>query len=115
MTQPKLYKDKANGKIMGVCAGYATYLGMSVHWLRFISVIALFIFIFPSMMFVYLFMGFMLKDKPADTTLQDQRAIIKEILKEVEEQHAQLDDRMKTLENYVTSNDFDLKCKIWRL
>ena len=30
----KFYKDKANGKFMGVCAGIADYTGVDILWVR---------------------------------------------------------------------------------
>ncbi|MEM1196968.1 MAG: PspC domain-containing protein, partial [Pseudomonadota bacterium] len=30
----KLYRDKHNGKIMGVCAGVAEYTGIDAIWVR---------------------------------------------------------------------------------
>ncbi len=36
MNSPRttLYRDKQNGKIMGVCAGIADYTGVNVGWVR---------------------------------------------------------------------------------
>ena len=30
----KLYRDKQNAKLMGVCAGIADYTGVEVKWVR---------------------------------------------------------------------------------
>lgn len=33
-TRTRFYRDKINGKIMGVCAGIADYTGLDVMWVR---------------------------------------------------------------------------------
>jgi len=52
----KLKLDKANGKLMGVCAGLANWSGMDVNLLRIIFVLAT-IFGFGSAIIIYLAIG----------------------------------------------------------
>ena len=44
MNSPRttLYRDKQNGKIMGVCAGIADYTGINAFWVRMAVIITLF-------------------------------------------------------------------------
>jgi phage shock protein PspC (stress-responsive transcriptional regulator) len=37
--EPKFYRNKPRGKIMGLCAGVADYTGLSTGWVRFISAV----------------------------------------------------------------------------
>ncbi|MFX8731571.1 PspC domain-containing protein, partial [Acinetobacter baumannii] len=32
--RPRLYRDKVNGKFLGVCAGIADYTGIDALWVR---------------------------------------------------------------------------------
>ncbi len=52
----KLKLDKANGKLMGVCAGLANWSGMDANLLRIIFVLAT-IFGFGSAIIIYLAIG----------------------------------------------------------
>ena len=36
----RLYRDKQNGKLMGVCAGIADYTGINVGWVRLAMVLS---------------------------------------------------------------------------
>jgi phage shock protein PspC (stress-responsive transcriptional regulator) len=48
--------DKANGKIMGVCAGLANYTGVETVWLR-VGFVAAAILGFGSPVLIYLIIG----------------------------------------------------------
>jgi len=48
--------DKANGKLMGVCAGIANYTGIETVWVR-VGFVAGTIFGFGSLALIYLIIG----------------------------------------------------------
>ena len=48
--------DKANGKLMGVCAGIANYTGIETVWVR-VGFVAGTIFGFGSLALLYLIIG----------------------------------------------------------
>ena len=56
MHQP-ITLDRANGKVMGVCAGLAQAAGIDVTLLRLIAVLSVFLF-GPVSIFLYLVAGF---------------------------------------------------------
>ena len=59
----KLYRDKHNGKIMGVCSGIADYTGIDAFWVR----LAVFASIFVTgswSILAYFVAGFILNKKP---------------------------------------------------
>ena len=58
-----LYRDKRKGKICGVCAGSADYLGMETWQVRLIAVLGL-IFIPSVAVTVYFITYFLMDDKP---------------------------------------------------
>ena len=62
MNSPRttLYRDKKNGKIMGVCAGIAEYTGINVGWIRLGAIVialAMGGFVIPAYGVNYLFAG----------------------------------------------------------
>ena len=67
MNQParhtRFYRDKVNGKLMGVCAGIADYTGIEVLWVR-VGLLTLVLTLgFP--LFIYFAIGILADVKPA--------------------------------------------------
>ena len=58
-----LYRDKQNGKLLGVCAGIADYTGINVMWVR-IAALLLIPMIGPIVLGAYFVSGLMLNKKP---------------------------------------------------
>lgn len=56
--------DKANGKLMGVCAGIANYTGIETLWVR-VFVLTGTIFGFGSFALLYLIIGLLADKKTA--------------------------------------------------
>ena len=87
----KLYRDKHNGKLMGVCAGIAEYTGVDAFWIRLGMVALVIAQGWP--LFLYLAMGFILNKSP-QRTAREIRASFRDI-----------DRRLASVEaHYVTSN-----------
>eukprot|EP01042_Synura_sphagnicola_P033845 gene33845-43427_t len=61
----KFYRDKANGKFMGVCAGIADYIGIEVLWIRLAFVVLTLSGIGggPTVI-LYFALGFLAENKP---------------------------------------------------
>jgi phage shock protein C len=59
----RFYRDKANGKWMGVCAGIADYTGVEVLWVRLAFVVTT-VCGMGFMPVVYLALGFLSQNKP---------------------------------------------------
>ena len=53
---PPFRLDKANGKLMGVCAGIANYTGIETVWVR-VGFVAGTVFGFGSLALIYLIIG----------------------------------------------------------
>ena len=56
--------DKANGKIMGVCAGLANYTGIETVWLR-VAFVAAALLGMGSPVLIYLVIGLIADRQPA--------------------------------------------------
>ena len=89
-----LYRDKAHGKICGVCAGLADYLDVETWQVRLVAVLGL-IFV-PSMAVpTYFIAYFLMDDKPYYRRVTDQ----------YDEEHPddEVDDDMPEDDRYATS------------
>jgi phage shock protein C len=106
----KLYLDKENKRVAGVCAGLADYFGKDVTLVRIVYVIAT-CFWPPIMICAYIFMAWLLDPKPTmayaasghtapwptDPSAPRRRLI------DVKDRFDRLDMRLRALETVVTS------------
>lgn len=61
----KFYKDKVNGKFMGVCAGIADYTGVDILWVR-LGMLGLMWLTGGIVFMLYLATGMLAENKPTD-------------------------------------------------
>ncbi len=107
----KLYLDKENAKIAGVCAGLADYLEWDLKVVRIIWVIATIMWA-PVMLTAYVVMAWLVDPKPApgfgsvgstnapwptDPTAPRRRLV------DVRDRFDRLEGRLRSLESVVTS------------
>jgi len=110
----KLYRNKTDGLVAGVCAGFADYFGFDVVLTRVI--VAVGAFFFPSLILVYLVLALVLKPRPSpvrDSATDEvfERRVRAEphaTLSSVRHRFRDLDARLQRLEKYVTSERFRL-------
>lgn len=118
----KFYRDKANGKFMGVCAGIADYTGFEVLWVRLAVVVAT----LCGMGFVpviYFALGFLSHDKPnslyADAEeqkfWQGVRQSPTRTAREVRAQFRDIDRRLAEVEAFYVSSNPRLSAEIENL
>ena len=119
----KLYKDKQNAKLMGVCAGIADYTGVDALWVRLAAVALLFAgmgMIVPA----YFIAGILLNAKPdylytADSDEQKYwqrvRQSPKRTAREIRSRMKDVDRRLAEVENYYVSSNPRLNAEIERL
>lgn len=139
----RLYRDPARGRIAGVCAGLADYFGVSTTMTRFALVTAL-IFVPQITFFAYLIAAFVLPKREDLEALAEpgagdafeaeyarERERVRAFGRTLEHEpeldrrrfavrHARtrladIETRMRALEAYVTSKRFDLDREIGRL
>jgi len=126
MTSPRttLYRDKQNGKFMGVCAGIADYTGVDVIWVRIALVLAVCTpavngIILPA----YFIAGMFLTKKPAHLYVDEQeqrywqrvRQSPKRTAREIRARFRDIDRRLADVETYYVTSNPRLSAEIERL
>ena len=112
----RLYRDPANGMLMGVCAGIADYFGMPRWLVRVGAVFMLFAFTFMTV-FTYLALGFALKPKPLDLYASEDeerfwrtaRVDPKRTVGDLQSRYRTVEKRIRDAEAFVTSSEFRLR------
>ncbi len=118
----RLFRDPRRGWVAGVCAGIANYLGVPVFWIRLLTVLPLMSPLMPLVLISYLVATLRIPREP------------EELYRDAEEQefwqsvsHApsatfgqlrhkmrDLEHRLRRLEAYVTSAEFDFEQNLRR-
>jgi phage shock protein C len=114
----KFYRDKRNGKLMGVCAGIADYIGVEVLWVRVATI--LLVFATGWALLVYFLIGWLAEDQPRGLyeTHEDEkfwqgvRANPKRTTRDVRSKFRDIDRRLADIETYYTSRNTRLADEI---
>jgi phage shock protein C len=124
MNSPRttLYRDKHNGKIMGVCAGIADYTGVNVMWVRLAAVFLTFATqgLVPL---AYIIAGFVLNKKPPylyrdeseQKYWQGVRQSPRRTAREIKASFRDVDRRLAAVEAHYVSSNPRLTAEIERL
>jgi phage shock protein C len=119
----KFYRDKKNGKWMGVCAGIADYTGVDVTLVRIGFAVAM-VMGSGAPLLVYLAAGFIAPVKPGELsydTPDDQkfwqgvRTSPRRTVRDVRSKFRDVDRRLADVETYVTSSNNQLSREIEQL
>ncbi|MEO1489405.1 MAG: envelope stress response membrane protein PspC [Pseudomonadota bacterium] len=123
MNSPRttLYRDKQNGKLMGVAAGIADYTGVDRLWVRLGFVGLTIAFGWPLL--VYFIMGFMLNKKPPylyqdakeQQYWQGVRQSPQRTAREIRANFRDIDRRLAAVESHYVSSNPRLTAEIERL
>jgi phage shock protein C len=124
MNSPRttLYRDKHNGKLMGVCAGIADYTGINVLWVRLAAVASLFVTSGTTVP-LYLIAGVLLNKKPPylyrdaseQKYWQGVRQNPKRTAREIRAAFRDVDRRLAAVETHYVSSNPRLTAEIERL
>lgn len=117
-----LYRDKQNGKFMGVSSGIADYTGVNAIWVR-LGMIALFFMTGGTSLMFYIIAGLLLNKKPAhlyvDQTEQKYwqrvRQSPKRTAREIRSRFRDVDRRLAEVESFYVSSNPRLSSEIERL
>ncbi|MEL6486512.1 MAG: envelope stress response membrane protein PspC [Pseudomonadota bacterium] len=117
----KLYRDKHNGKIMGVCAGVAEYTGIDAFWVR-LGMVALTIGLGWPLL-AYFIVGMILNKKPPhlyrdegeQKYWQRVRQSPHRTAREIRANFRDIDRRLAAVEAHYVSSNPRLTAEIERL
>jgi len=123
MNSPRttLYRDKENGKLLGVCSGIADYTGVNVFWLRLGMLILAITMGWPIL--AYFAAGFLLNKKPPhlyrdaseQKYWQSVRQSPKRTAREIRAAFRDVDRRLAAVETHYVSSNPRLTAEIERL
>ena len=124
MNSPRttLYRDKHNGKLMGVCAGIADYTGVNVFWIRMAAVFLTFATQGVALL-AYFIAGAVLNKKPPylyrdaseQKYWQGVRQSPKRTAREIRASFRDIDRRLAAVESHYVSSNPRLTAEIERL
>jgi phage shock protein C len=122
-SRTRFYRDKRNGKIMGVCAGIADYTGFDVNLVR-VCFIATVFMSGGSVLPFYFIAGFVTPTKPRELEFADGeerrfwqgvRASPTRTAKDIRSRMRDIDRRLADIESYVTTENRSLAKEIEQL
>ena len=117
----RLYRDKDNAMLAGVCAGLASYFGLNRKGLRLIVAVSTLLF-FPFVVPAYIILMIILPVKPQDL-YQDEgqekfwRGVSMaptDVFSNLSHRFRELDLRLQKMEAYVTSREFEMDRELGR-
>lgn len=117
----RFYRDKVNGKLMGVCSGIADYTGVDVLWVRLGFIVLAFSMGWPFL--IYFALGFLAAKKPprlyADRDeqkfWQGVRQSPARTAREVRSTFRDIDRRLAEVEHFYVSGNPRLSAEIEKL
>jgi phage shock protein C len=122
-SRTKFYRDKKNGKIMGVCAGIADYAGFDVNLVR-VCMLAVLFLSSGSIIPFYFIAGFITPDKPTefDYSAPEEKQFWQSVrqspartARDIRSRLRDIDRRLADIESYVTSENRSLANEIDQL
>lgn len=122
-SRTRFYRDKQNGKIMGVCAGIADYTGFDVTLVRICMVASIFLSS-GSILPFYFIAGFVTPKKPIQFTTSDPeerqfwqgvRQSPTRTARDIRSRMKNIDRRLADIESYVTTENRTLAREIDQL
>jgi phage shock protein C len=122
-SRTRFYRDKRDGKVMGICAGIADYTGFDVSLVR-ICMVAMLFLSSGSIIPVYLIAGWLAPVKPRELDYSDGedkrfwqgvRASPARSARDIRSRFRDLDRRLADIESYVTTENRSLAREIEQL
>lgn len=122
-SRTRFYRDKRNGKFLGVCAGIADYTGFDVSLVRVCFLAAMFMS-GGSILPFYFIAAFVTPDKPREFALADReeqkfwqgvRASPARSARDIRSRFRDIDRRLADIESYVTTENRSLAREIEQL
>ena len=111
----KLWRIPEKGMVKGVCAGIAQYLDVPVKLVRLITVLAMIFGLFFFVMVAYIALTFILDPMPAGADQAMPQPTTRDLLDEVDAELAAGEQRLRSMERYITSDTFTLRSRFRQL
>ena len=117
----RLYRDKDNAMLAGVCAGLASYFGLNRKGLRLIVAVST-LFFFPFVVPAYIILMIILPVKPQDLYQDEGQEKFwrgmsmapTDVFSNLNHRFRELDLRLQKMEAYVTSREFEMDRELGR-
>ena len=117
----RLYRDRENAMIAGVCAGLADYFGFNRRGVRFITALSLLLFM-PFVVVSYIILAIVLPVRPVEQQVDEERANFwrnvsnapSDVFSQVKHRFRELDLRLQKMEAFVTSREFEIDRELGR-
>lgn len=117
----RLYRDKDNAILTGVCAGLADYFGLCRKGLRIVVAICT-LFFFPFVVLAYIVLSIILPVKPQDLYQDESQEKFwrgvsmapTDVFSNLSHRFKELDLRLQKMEAYITSREFDMDRELGR-
>lgn len=111
----RLYRDKENAMLAGVCAGLANYFGLNLKGLRLIVAVSAFFF-FPFILPAYIILTIILPARPQNLYQDESQEKFwrgmsmapSDVFSNLSHRFRELDLRLQKMEAYVTSREFEM-------
>lgn len=111
----RLYRDRDNAMIAGVCAGLAEYFGFNRRGVRLVTALSA-LFFMPFVIVSYLVLAILLPIKPQGGIVDDEKADFwrdvsnapSDVFSNVRHRFRELDKRLQRIEAFVTSREFEI-------
>ena len=122
-SRTRFYRDKRNGKVMGICAGIADYTGFDVTLVRIAMIAAVFLSS-GSIVPVYFIAGWLAVDQPREleSTDVEEREFWRSVrqsptrtARDIRLRLKDIDRRLADVESYVTTENRSLAREIEQL
>lgn len=122
-SRTRFYRDKRNGKFLGVCSGIADYTGFDVNLVRICFLAAVFMS-GGSVLPFYFIAAFIAPDRPREIAYADRdeqrfwqgvRASPTATARDIKSTFRDIDRRLADIENYVTTENRSLAQEIEQL
>lgn len=117
----RLYRDRDNAMIAGVCAGLADYFGFHRRGLRLVVAISA-LFFMPFVVVSYIVLAIILPVRPGEPAVDEEKADFwrelsnapADVFGNVRHRFRELDLRLQRMEAFVTSREFEFDREIKR-
>ena len=117
----RLYRDRENAMIAGVCAGLADYFGFNRRGVRLV-VGASAIFFLPFVAVSYIILALVLPVRPVEPKMDEEQARFwrgvsnapSDVFSHVKHRFRELDLRLQRMEAFVTSREFEIDQELGR-